>query len=320
MTEDINEKLYDVIIIGGGPAGLSAAQYASRANLKTIVLDKSPTAGALAYTSKIENYPGLAEPISGNELLDIFRNQAIKFGAEYVEMQVTGVKLDEDIKEVYGMDRNYKGKTVIIATGSMGRKPGIPGEEKFLGRGVSYCAICDAAFYKGQTVCVIGNSEEAIKEAGVLTGFADKVYLIVPSTELKTGDDHSSLDSDKINVILNHRVSAIEGDDFVTKIKIKDIDTAEEKEMAMDGVFIYLHGTQPIVDFLYSSIPLSDKSCVVTHRTMETSIPGVYAAGDVACSEIRQVVLSTAFGSMAALSAEKYIRHRKRMKSDWIKS
>lgn len=316
----MSEELYDVIIIGGGPAGLSAAQYASRANLKTIILDKSPTAGALAYTSKIENYPGLVEPISGKELLDRFRDQAIKFGAEYVEMQVVGVKLDEDIKEVHGMDRNYKGKAVIVATGSMGRKPGIPGEEKFLGRGVSYCAICDAAFYKGQTVCVIGNSEEAVKEAGVLTGFADKVYLIAPSKEIKTGDDHSPLDSGKIEAILNNRLTSIKGDSFVTKINIKDLETGEEKEMPMDGVFIYLHGTQPIVDFLYASVPLSDNSCVMTHRTMETSIPGVYAAGDVTCSEVRQVVLSAALGSMAALSAEKYLRHRKRIKSDWIKS
>ena len=316
----MSEELYDVIIIGGGPAGLSAAQYASRANLKTIVLDKSPTAGALAYSSKIENYPGLVKPISGQELLDRFRNQAIKFGSEYVEMQVVGVKLDEEIKEVHGIDQNYKGKAVIVATGSMGRKPGIPGEEKFLGRGVSYCAICDAAFYKDQNVCVIGNSEEALKEAGVLTGFTDKVYLIAPSKEIKTGDDQSPMDLKKINVILNHRVSAIEGDDYVTKIRIKDLDTGEEKDMAMDGVFVYLHGSRPIVDFLYSSVPLSDKSCVMTHRTMETSIPGVYAAGDVTCSEVRQVVLSAAFGSMAALSAEKYIRHRKQIRSDWIKS
>jgi thioredoxin reductase (NADPH) len=319
MSED-TEELYDVIIIGGGPAGLSAAQYASRANLKTVILDKSPTAGALAYSAKIENYPGLVEPVSGKELLDRFRNQAIKFGAEYMEMQVVGVKLDEDIKEVYGMDRNFKGKTVIIATGSMGRKPAIPGEEKFLGKGVSYCAICDAAFYKEQTVCVTGNSEEAVKEAGVLAGFASKVYLIVPSKELSAGDDRSFLDSEKIDVMLNHRVAAIEGGDFVTGIKIKDIGTGEEKQMDMDGVFVYLSGSQPIVDFLYSSVPLSDKSCVITHRTMETSVPGVYAAGDVTCSEIRQVVLSAAFGSMAALSAEKYIRQRNRIRSDWIKS
>ena len=320
MSEDKNEELYDVIIIGGGPAGLSAAQYASRANLKTIVLDKSPTAGALAYAGKIENYPGLVEPISGKELLDRFRNQAVQFGAEYIEMQVVGVKLDEDIKEVNGMDRDFKGKTVIIATGSMGRKPGIPGEEEFLGKGVSYCAICDAAFYKGRTVCVIGNSEEAVKEADVLTGFADKVYLIAPSKVINTGDDHSSMDAGEIEVILNHRLTAVEGDDYVSKIRIKNLETGEEREMSMDGVFVYLHGTKPVVDFLYSSVPLSDKSCVMTHRTTETSIPGVYAAGDVSCSEVRQVVLSAAFGSMAALAAEKYIRHRKQIRSDWIKS
>ncbi len=320
MTEEKNDELYDVIIIGGGPAGLSAAQYASRANLKTIVLDKSPTAGALAYSSKIENYPGLIEPISGKELLDLFRNQAIKFGAEYVEMQVVGVTLEEEIKEVQGMDRSYKGKAVIIATGSMGRKPGIPGEEEYLGKGVSYCAICDAAFYKGRSVCVVGNSEEAVKEAEVLTGFTDKVYLIAPSKAIKTGDDLSSIDSEKIKVILNNRLTAIEGDDYVTKIRIKDLETGEESEMPIDGVFVYLHGTQPVVDFLYSSVTLSDKSCVMTHRTTETSIPGVYAAGDVTCSEVRQVVLSAAFGSMAALSAEKYIRHRKQIRSDWIKS
>jgi thioredoxin reductase (NADPH) len=316
----MNKELYDVIIIGGGPAGLSAAQYASRANLKTIVLDKSPTAGALAYTSKIENYPGLVEPISGKELLDRFRNQAINFGAEYIEAQVTGVKLVEEIKEVYSMDQHYKSRVVIIATGSMGRKPGIPGEEEFLGRGVSYCAVCDAAFYKGQTVCVIGNSEEAVKESMMLTGFTNKVYLIAPSKEIKIHDDHSVLDSEQIKVILNHRVSAIVGEEYVKGIKVKNIETEEEKNMAMDGVFVYLHGTQPIVDFLYSSVPLSDKSCVITHRTVETSTPGVYAAGDVTCPDVRQVVLSAASGSVAALAAEKYIRHRKRMKSDWIKS
>ena len=167
------DTMYDVVIIGGGPAGLSAAQYAARGRLNTLVLDKSKTAGALAFTSKIENYPGLPEPLPGNELLDIFREQAVGFGAEYVETQVIGAKLDAEIKEVYTMDKTYQAKTLIIATGSMGRKPSITGEKEFLGRGVSYCAICDAAFYKGKTVCVIGDSEEAVKEAGVLTRFAE---------------------------------------------------------------------------------------------------------------------------------------------------
>lgn len=313
------EELYDVIIIGGGPAGLSASQYASRANLKTIVIDKSPTAGALAYTSKIENYPGLSEPVSGKELLDIFRNQAVGFGAEYIQAQVVGVKLDGERKEVYTMDRSYHGKTVIVATGSMGRKPTISGEGAFLGRGVSYCAICDAAFFREQVVCVLGDSEEAVKEADLLTGFAKTVYLIAPSEELKVRADHPVLASPKLRVLKNHRVTSIEGSDVVTGIKVRNMATNDEQEIPMDGVFVYLYGTQPVVDFLDTAIPLSEKTCIITHRMMETSVPGVYAAGDVTCAEVRQVVIATAYGCIAALSAEKYIHHRKRTKFDWAK-
>lgn len=314
------EKLYDVIIIGGGPAGLSAAQYASRYGLKTIVLDKSPTAGALAYSSKIENYPGVLEPLSGTELLGIFRKQAIKFGADYKESQVVGVRFEGDIKEVDVIDNTYKGKTVIIASGSMGRKPSIPGEEQFLGRGVSYCAICDAAFYRNLTVCVIGDSEEAVKETELLAGFAKIVYLISPSEDIKVPQDHPARSSDKITVLAGRRVTSIEGDSIVTKIKIKNTRSGDEQELAVDGVFVYLFGSQPVVDFLNSAMPLSDKSCIMTHRTMETSIPGVFAAGDVTCGETRQVVTAAAYGCLAALSAEKYIHQRKRMRYDWGES
>lgn len=314
----MTEEIYDVVIIGGGPAGLTAAQYSARSNLRTIVLDKSPTAGALAFTSKIENYPGLPEPVSGKELLDIFRSQAVAFGVEYVETQVAGVKLEEEIKEVIAMDKTYRGRTVIIATGAMGRKPGIKGEKELLGKGVSYCAICDAAFYKGMTVCVIGDSEEAVKEAGLLTRFAGMVYLISPSKKLKV--DHPALSSDKLNIIAGHRVVSIEGDDVVKGIILHNIDTGEEREMPMDGVFIYLHGSRPVVDYLNHVVNLSDEKCILTDRMMETSIPGVYTAGDVTCVEVRQVVVAAAYGCIAALSAEKYLHHRKRRKYDWAKS
>lgn len=316
----MTEELYDVTIIGGGPAGLSAAQYSSRANLKTIVLDKSQTAGALAYASKIENYPGLSEPVSGKELLDIFRNQALSFGAEYVETQVVGVNFDCEIKEVFTMDKTYRTKSVIVATGSMGRKPGIPGEEQFLGKGVSYCAICDAAFFRDQTVCVLGDSEEAVKEAGVLTKFAKTVYLIAPSKELNVSADNPSLTSERIRIMTGFRVVSIEGNDLVTKIKVKNTGTGAVQDMPVDGVFVYLYGSQPVVDFLNSTVTLSEKACIMTHRMMETSIPGVFAAGDVTCSEVRQVVIAAAYGCIAALSAEKYIHHRTRSKFDWAKS
>ncbi|MBI4681842.1 MAG: FAD-dependent oxidoreductase [Nitrospirae bacterium] len=312
------ENLYDVIIIGGGPAGLTAAQYAARSRLKTIVLDKSSTAGALAYSNKIENYPGITVPVTGPQLLDMFRSQALKFGAEYMETQVVGVSLNSDTKEVYGTDNVYKGKTVIIATGSMGRKPGIPGEEQFLGKGVSYCATCDAAFFKDLTICVVGDSEEAVKEAGVLARFAKTVYVITPLKEPAFSTAGPSL-PDKVRIMTDSRVTSIHGADVVTHIKVKNTESGEEREMPMDGVFIYLVGSRPVVDFLNTSVSLNEKACVLTHRTMETSIPGVFAAGDVTCAEARQVVVASAFGCIAALSAEKFIHNRKRARFDWSK-
>jgi len=311
------ENIYDVLIIGGGPAGLSAAQYASRAKLKTLVIDKSKTAGAIAYTGHIENYPGVLGPVSGKELLDIFRNQAVGFGAEYVEEQVVGVNLTAKIKEVFTMEGGYKGKSLIVATGSMGRKPSIKGEAEFLGRGVSYCAVCDAAFFKEKIVCVIGSSEEAIKEAGYLTRFAATVYLISPTPKLKV-EDHPSLEAQNLKVLLNHTVTSIEGKDAVEKIRLVD-EGKKESELAMAGVFVYIHGSKPIVDFLYDSVPLTEEECLDVNKMMETPVPGVFAAGDVRCTEIRQVVTAASDGAIAALSAEKFIHHRSRHKYDWGK-
>jgi len=314
----MSDTVYDVVIIGGGPAGLSAAQYAARANLTALVIDKSPTAGALAYTNRIENYPGLQEPVSGKDLLDIFRKQAIAFGAELVEKQVIGVKLEGDVKEVHTMDLAYLGKAVIVATGAMGRKPTIKGEGEFLGRGVSYCAICDAAFYRDKTVCVIGDSEEAVKEAGLLAGFADLVYLVTPSSRLKVGDDYPTLKKLNLRVLSGYRVTSIEGNEVVERIRM--IDSEErETELELSGVFVYLHGNKAIIDFLGGSVELSEEECLVTNRMMETSIPGVFAAGDVICAEVRQVVIAASNGCIAALSAEKYIHHKKRRKYDWAK-
>ncbi|MEJ2695596.1 MAG: FAD-dependent oxidoreductase [Candidatus Sulfobium sp.] len=311
------ETLYDVIVIGGGPAGLSAAQYASRAGLKTVVLDKSATAGALAYASVIENYPGLTSPIPGKELLEIFRDQAIGFGAEYKEAQVVGVKFDAEIKEVFTMDASYRGKSVILATGSMGRKPTIKGESEFLGRGVSYCAVCDAAFYKGRTVCVIGNSEEAVKEAGYLTRFAETVYLISPTPKLKA-ESHPALASENLKVITGSSVAEIQGNETVERIRITN-SKKEETEIPLEGVFVYLHGSKPIVDFLYGHVDLTEDECIEINRMMETPVPGVFAAGDVTCTEVRQIATAVANGCVAALSAEKYVHHRTRRRSDWGK-
>ncbi|MFA5353843.1 MAG: FAD-dependent oxidoreductase [Thermodesulfovibrionales bacterium] len=308
--------IYDVIIIGGGPAGLSAAQYASRAKLKTVVLDKSSTAGALAFASLIENYPGICKPLTGKELLDIFRRQAEEFGSEYVETQVIGVSLEGESKQVFTMEKSYEGKTVIIATGSMGRKATIKGEAEFLGRGVSYCAVCDAAFFKGKTVSVLGDSEEAAKEAAYLSKFAETVYLISPAKKLKAPDDHPVFQIPNVKVIAGHLVTAVEGTDLVERVRMKDLEGAESS-LELSGVFVYLHGSKPVIDYLQGTVEISEEECVVSNKMMETNIPGVFSAGDVTCTEVRQVVVAAAHGCLAALSAEKFIFHRKRRRLDW---
>jgi thioredoxin reductase (NADPH) len=314
---DAAENIYDVLIIGGGPAGLAAAQYASRAKLKTIVIDKSRTAGALAYTGHIENYPGVPGPVSGRELLDLFRDQAVRFGTEYVEAQIVGVNLSGETKEVFTMEGGYRGRSVIIATGSMGRKPSIKGEAEYLGRGVSYCAVCDAAFFRGKTVCVIGSSEEAVKEAGYLTRFAETVYLISPSQSLKA-EDHPALEAENLKVLKGHSVLSIDGGDTVERVKLID-GSRKESELVLDGVFVYIHGSKPIVDFLYGAVSLTEDECISTNRMMETELPGVFAAGDVTCTEVRQVVTAVADGARAALSAEKFLHGRAKTRSDWGK-
>jgi thioredoxin reductase (NADPH) len=312
----MTDILYDVVIIGGGPAGLSAAQYTARAKMKTVVLDKSETAGAMAYASLIENYPGLSSAISGKALLEQFRKQALAFGAEYIEAQVIGVYLGGEVKEVFTMDRTYHGKTVIIATGSMGRKASIRGEADFLGKGVSYCAICDAAFYRGKDVCVIGDSEEAVKEAGLLTRFAETVYLISPSQKLRIAGDDPDLAIPNLKVVSGHTVMSIEGGEVVERIRLKDLN-GTESELELSGVFVYLHGSKPIIDFLQGAVEISEDECVITNTMKETVVPGVFSAGDVTCSEVRQVVVAAAHGCLAALSAEKYVFQRKRRKYDW---
>ncbi|MCS7203908.1 MAG: FAD-dependent oxidoreductase [Thermodesulfovibrio sp.] len=303
----MGNKLYDLVVIGGGPAGLTAGIYAARANLKTLILDKSKTAGALAYASLIENYPGLEKPISGKELLEKIRKQAISFGAEYKEEQVVGVNLVSEPKEAITIKDNYKAKAIIIATGAMGRKPTIKGEAELLGRGVSYCAVCDAPFFRGKKVAVVGDSEEAAKEALYLTQFAEECYIVTPSLKLKIDESHPIFSNNKVKIMTSYSIKEIKGVDFVTGLLLKDKE-GNEQHLDVSGVFIYMVGSQPVTDFLGEVLEVDEKGFIVVDNFMQTNISGVFAAGDVATPYLRQVVVACAQGAIAAVSAEKYIR------------
>jgi thioredoxin reductase (NADPH) len=307
-----------VVIIGGGPAGLTAAIYAARANLRTVVLDKHPKAGALGMTQRIENYPGIPEPISGAELLEILRRQAIQFGAEYVQAQVTGVDLLKDPKEIFSSAGTFYGRTVIIATGAMGHKPSIPGEAKLVGKGVSYCAVCDAPFFVGKDVAVIGDNDEALEELDFVSRFAKTVYLISHHKEPRASQEAIERARQLPNIVwlMGTRVVAIEGEEKVTGIVIEREGVRERLPVA--GVFVYLLGTKPVTDFLNGQVELTPQGCIkVDPETKMTNVPGVFAVGDVTCKEIRQAVIAAAEGAIAALEADKFLRKRAKARSDW---
>ncbi len=314
-----DQNIFDVIIIGGGPAGCSAALYTARFKLKTIVIDKNPNAGALGLTSRIENYPGVPGPISGLELLNIMREQAQGFGAKFVHEQVMGVDFSKDIKEVYTPDNTYSGKTVIIATGSMGRKASLKGEESLIGKGISYCATCDAFFYKEKDVAMVGNLKEILEELDVVTRFARKVYLVTSAKSLTPEEEKIIKEHPNVELSLDSRMIEALGDFTMEGIKIVN-SAGEKRDLNVSGAFMFLHGNQPIVDFLYEAVEISDNGCIKVNRDdMSTSVKGVYAIGDVNCRLFRQVVLATGEGCRAALSIDRFINERKQARFQWSK-
>jgi thioredoxin reductase (NADPH) len=316
IKEDSLDDVFDMIIIGGGPAGLSAALYAARGRLKTLVLDKNPLAGALGSAGHIVNYPGVPQTLSGPELVSLIGKQAESFGAKIIRAAVAGVNFESYPREVITSERKYLARTVIVATGNMGRKPTIPGEAEFLGKGVSYCADCDAAFFADRDVAIAGNVGVVIDEMENILKFARKVYVISPEKTLSSDVYENLPREEKMELHLGHRIAKISGGDSVAGITVIG-PGKEPRDIAVSGVFVYLHGNQPVVDFLYGAIPTSPEECIIVNRDeMATEIEGVYAAGDVTCKKIRQVVIATAEGCVAALSAERYLRHRERWQKD----
>jgi thioredoxin reductase (NADPH) len=321
LTMDKNDTdLYDVVVIGGGPAGSTAALYTARAGMRTLVLDKGLTAGALGITGRIANYPGLTEQISGAELLERMRNQAKSFGAAYINDKVIGAILNEDEKMVFGNQGTYKSRAVIIATGSMGRGTRIKGEEELLGKGVSYCATCDAAFFKDQEVMVAGSSDEAIEEALYLTRFASQVDFLCPHEDLRAPQDliNELLQNPHVVLYRDASLQEIIGKDKVEGVRFQQKGQNEEV-LPIKGAFVYLQGGRPITDFLQDQLALNEGGCVVVNSEYQTTIPGVYAVGDVLCNHVKQVVIAAGEGAVAGMALEKALRGRRKIIVDWAK-
>lgn len=302
------ENIYDVVIIGAGPAGMTAAVYASRANLKTAMIERGIPGGQMANTELIENYPGF-ESVLGPELSSKMFEHAKKFGAEYLYGDVKGIKLDGDIKIIELSNKEIHTKSIIIATGAQHRELGIPGEKELAGRGVSYCAVCDGAFFKERELVVVGGGDSAVEEGMYLTRFASKVTIIHRRDTLRAQKilQERAFANKKIDFIWNHTVEEILGENnVVTGVKIKDVNTGKEKVYPTNGVFVYV-GMTPLTEPFKTIGILNEKGYIETNEKMETSIPGIFAAGDVREKELRQIVTATGDGSIAAESAQHYI-------------
>ncbi len=306
-------EIYDIIIIGGGAAGMTAGVYCARAKQKTLLLEeKRKLGGQTATTSELENWPGHTH-ISGPDLMQNFRDHAEKFGVEIKKEKVAKLTVAEDgftkiITSKSGEE--YKAKAVIIGTGAEPRVLGIKGEKEFKGAGVSYCATCDASFYEELHVVVVGSGNTAVEESIFLTKFVDKLTMIVIHEEGTMDADkvaqEKALANDKIEFVWNSTVDEICGEDLVNGVKIKNIKTGEISELACDGVFMFV-GTVPRTDFVKGLVELNPAGYVKTTEMMETNVPGVYAAGDVRDKFLRQVVTAAGDGATAAVAAEKYI-------------
>ncbi len=302
--------MYDVVIIGGGPAGLTAGLYTSRARLGSLLIEKAFPGGQVMTTEWIENYPGFEEGISGAELSQKMEKQAVKFGLEIVQGSVIKVSADNRIKKIALEDgRQYETRAVILATGSNPKPLKIEGEEKYRGRGVSYCATCDGAFFRDSKLAVIGGGNAAVEEGLFLTRFADTVYIVHRRDRLRAAKvaHERAAANPKITFVWDSVPEKIEGDDSgVNALHIKNVKTGARSVLDVKGVFVYI-GYNPNTAFLRELVDLDENNYIVTDENLATSAPGIFAAGDVRAKPLKQIATAVGDGATAAISAEKYI-------------
>jgi thioredoxin reductase (NADPH) len=305
MSED---KIYDVIIAGAGPAGMTAAVYTSRANLDTLMLERGMPGGQMANTEEVENYPGY-DHILGPDLSTKMFEHAKKFGAEYAYGDIKEIIDGKEYKTVKAGAKEYKARAVIVTTGAEYKKLGAPGEKELSGRGVSYCAVCDGAFFKGKELVVVGGGDSAVEEGVYLTRFASKVTIVHRRGELRAQKilQDRAFDNEKIEFIWNHTVEQINDENGkVGSVTLKSTETDETKEFKTDGVFIYI-GMLPLNQAVLNLGITNDAGYIETNEKMETRVPGIFAAGDVREKSLRQIVTATGDGSIAAQTAQHYI-------------
>jgi thioredoxin reductase (NADPH) len=300
--------LYDAVILGSGPAGLTAAIYTGRARLSTLVLAGNDMGGQVARTDHVENYPGFPEGISGGELSQLMQQQAERFGAQVEVDSATAVDLSTRPFRITTYGGEYEARTLIVATGAAPRNLGVPGEQELTGRGVSYCATCDGFFYRGKKVAVVGGGNSALEEAIFLTRFAERVYVVHRRAQLRADAivQERAKTNDKIELVLAHTVSRILGEKSVTGIELCHCDADDRHTIEVDGVFIYI-GMVPNTQILQGQVELNEWGYLVADGAQHTSVEGVFAAGDVQELYLPQVATAVGSGARAAMEADKYL-------------
>lgn len=298
---------YELVIIGAGPAGLAAAQYGARANLETLVIEEMAPGGQTLLIDQLENYPGILEPVSGYDLAETMRMQAERFGAEFTSSSVEKVEKRDARFSIETSDGILEAEAVIIATGAKHRRLGVPGEEEFIGKGVSYCATCDGPFFKGKKMLIVGGGDSACDEAMYLSKLSDKIVMIHRRDRFRAQKALAErvLSNPKIQVVFNTVATEISGSKKLESVTLKDVTTGETREEAFDAVFVFV-GSDPNTSIVPDAAKDETNSIIADER-MATSIPGLFAAGDVRVSPFRQIITACSDGAIAAHAASQYI-------------